>query len=191
MKHLIIIMAVLLSGCASYSETTQSQQLGANVHRVSMRGNALNSSTDAQDYALLKAAEITIDSGNRYFVITNSQDKTRRTSYTKPGTSTSTTYGSATANTTADIYGNQYYGTTNVKGTATTNTTYRPGQTTNYVHPGVDMMIETYADKPNTSHFDATEIIKYLGSKYNPKRWGKTGETGNKNKALMRVLLGM
>jgi len=105
MKKFIIGAALLaLTGCATYGDTTESQQLGSDVHRISMRGNAFNKTTDAQDFALLKAAEVAIDSGNKYFVISNTQDKTRHNSYTTQGTSTSNTYGTATAN----AYGNQY-----------------------------------------------------------------------------------
>ena len=108
MKKLLIgISIILLSGCATYSETTESQQLASDVYRISMRGNAFSEDTDSGDFALLKAAEVTLDNGDRYFVVTNAEDKTRHTSYTSQGTSTSNTYGTVTSNTNASIYGNQ------------------------------------------------------------------------------------
>ena len=172
MKKLIIGAALLaFAGCASYGDTTKSQQLGENIHRVSMRGNALNNTNDAQDFALLKAAETTIDSGYRYFIVTNAEDRTKHTSYTEPSRATSNTYVSGTANTTGNIYGNQYQGTTNLYGNSTTSTTYTPGQTYNFTKPGVDVMIRTFSEPPSAPHFDALEITKYLGVKLNPKRW--------------------
>jgi len=164
MKKLIIVAMLALSACeTTYESGTKSQQLADNVHRISMRGNGATSKTQATDYAVLKAAEVTIDNGHRYFIVTNTQDATRRTSYTAPSTATTTT--NSTGN--ASIYGN----TLNAYGTTTTNSIYNPAQTYNFTLPGLDMMIETYADKPAVGHFDAQQVTKYLGAKLNPDRW--------------------
>lgn len=164
MKHLIIIMAVILSSCATtYEGGTKSQQIADNIHRVSMRGNAFTDTAKANDFAILKAAEITIDNGHRYFVVTNSQDATRHTTYTAPGSSSSTTNTSLSGST----FGNYFSG----YASSDTTTTYTPGQTYNFTKPGVDMMIETFKDKPYGSSFDALQVTKYLGVELNPKRW--------------------
>lgn len=174
---LLIGSALFLSGCASYSDTTTSQQLSSDMYRISMRGSTYNESSDAQDFTLLKAAEITIDAGNRYFSIVDNKDRTRIGSYTTSGSSESHTTADAT------IIGN--YAT----GTANTTTTYTPGQTHTYIKPGADVLIKTYAGKPDGNSFDAQEVIKYLGQLYNPERWGEPAD-GPIKRVTTKAMLG-
>ncbi len=161
---LFVIAALILTGCTTYADTTKAVQLGQNVHRVSMKGNAFNKQSDAQDFALLKAAEVTIDNNHKYFTIESSTDTTRHSTYTAPSTYNSTT--TTTAN--ASVFGNQ------VTGNAFSNTsgTYNQGQTHNFVKPGLDVLIKTYPNKPNVDHFEAADIVKFIGPRLNPKRWG-------------------
>lgn len=174
---LIGVVVLLLAGCASYSDTTTSQQLSSDMHRISMRGSTYNESSDAQDFTLLKAAETTIDTGNRYFSIVDNQDQTRIGSYTTNGSSKSHT----TA--TASVLGNY------ITGTADTTTSYTPGQTHTYIKPGADVLIKTYAEKPVGNSFDAQEVIKYLGQIYNPERWGKPVD-GPVKRVTTKTMLG-
>jgi len=150
---------LVLASCATYSDTTSSAQITENIHRVSMKGNALNEQSDAQEFALLKAAEVTLDSGKRYFVIINESDTTQSGVVTMPGSYSSNT--TVTANT----FGNYGYASGSTYGT------YNPAQSYAFVKPGVDILIETYDAQPSGPHFDAEEITKYLGKKLNPKRW--------------------
>ncbi|PHR93309.1 MAG: hypothetical protein COA69_05055 [Robiginitomaculum sp.] len=174
---LLVGVALWFSGCASYSDTTTSQQLSSDMYRISMRGSTYNESSDAQDFTLLKAAEITIDAGDRYFSIINSQDQTRTSSYTTNGSSESHT----TAN--ASMFGNY------ITGTANTTTSYTPGQTHFYIKPGADVLIQTYVDKPDGNSFDAQEVIKYLGQLYNPERWGEPAD-GPVKRVTTKAMLG-
>ncbi|PCI52570.1 MAG: hypothetical protein COB36_14855 [Alphaproteobacteria bacterium] len=200
-KTILGIVLLSLTACAtSYEAGTESQQYADDVHRISMRGNHFSDQSEAQEYALLKAAEVTMDSGYRYFVITNAQDKTKTRHYTSPETTDSSTYSSAygTSNTnlTASLYGNTITGnaTTNtqVYGNSTTTSTTKAAQLHTYVSPGVDVLIKTYKEKPSVGYFDSEQITKYLGSKLNPDRWGKTAATKKKKfnyKALGKAML--
>ena len=52
-----------------YTET----QISENVWKVSAAGNAFTSSPKLNDYALLRASELTINKGYKYFVVVNKQ----------------------------------------------------------------------------------------------------------------------
>ena len=175
---MVIIGATLvLTACASYTDTTQSVQLTENVHRVSMKGNAFNDPNDAQDFALLKAAEVTLDAGHRYFVINAATDTTRVSQFVDPGRTRTTTQGSSTYTGRVTGYNDPLGGTANIYGTSrhnsTSETQTRPDRVYNFVKPGVDVMIETFTDKPSVGHFDAQEIVKFIGPRLNPQRWAK------------------
>jgi len=85
----VVLVAAALGGCATvyqplesgpdpgegYSET----RLGPNTFQVSFLGNNATNRERATDFTLLRAAEICVASGYRYFVITSSQELAPRT----------------------------------------------------------------------------------------------------------------
>ena len=169
MKNLIVLFCgLLLAACSSYSSTTKGYQLDDNVFRVEMRGTADNDVNDATEYALLKAAELTIDNGAKYFTVESTMDRAKKGAIVLPGSSQSNT--TTTAN--ATLYGNSAWG----NASSTTYGTYTPAQTLNFVRPGVDVIIKTYASEPGGSFFDASKVTKYIGPRLNPERWGKPKE---------------
>lgn len=90
-----------------------------NTYRIVARGNGYTDGIAIQDYALLKAAEVTLQSGNTHFVIGGANDSSRNESFTTAGTMQTTFVGS------------------------TAFTTFNPGYTINYVKPGQDLIIHT------------------------------------------------
>lgn len=119
-----ILLAALLVGCQ-----TPYQEMGAtggvvampitnDTYRISARGNGFTDPTAVQDYSLLKAAEVTLQSGNTHFVILGSQDATSRDYGRTPGTMHT------------NVYGNTAF------------TTYNPGVTYDIVKPGQDLLIQ-------------------------------------------------
>lgn len=89
MKRLIIVVVLLgLAGCATgyqskgmtggYSET----RLQENMYRVNYRGNGHTDMDEAQDYALLRAAELAIEHGYKYIEVAQ-EDSRFKTSYNK------------------------------------------------------------------------------------------------------------
>jgi len=150
----IAIVSIALLGCATpyqrigltggYSET----QLGDNVFHVSFRGNGYTSYERASDFALLRSAELALEHGFRYFVIVESQKRTKIVTHTTP--STSYTTGSMYS------YGNYAYGTA-------TTTTYG-GQTYFISKPRVSYTILCFKEKPKIKGlvFDAEFVAKSI-----------------------------
>ncbi len=85
MKRFIIVMALMLSGCASAvkygavganwwaSDTGYSERkISQDTYHVLFQGNGHNTSVDCQGYFLRRAAEIAHDQGFAYFVVKDS-----------------------------------------------------------------------------------------------------------------------
>jgi hypothetical protein len=154
-------LSLYIYGCASqykpqgfgggFSET----QLGENIFRVAFRGNGFTSRERASDLNLLRSAEISRQYGFNYFIIVESDQYTKKSTYTSP--STSHTTGSATA------VGNYAYG-------SATTTTYG-GQTYRISKPRSVNTIVCFKDKPENSGlvFEASFIISSLKRKYKIK----------------------
>ena len=72
--------------------------LDSDTSRVSFRGNGYTSSDKVETYLLYRCAELTIKRGFDYFVIVDSKDETKQSSYTTSGSfSSSTMYSGNTA----------------------------------------------------------------------------------------------
>ena len=80
MKNILLTLMVFgLVGCTTpyqskgitggYTET----QISENIWKVSAAGNAFTSTPKLNDYALLRASELTINKGYKYFVVVNKQ----------------------------------------------------------------------------------------------------------------------
>ena len=112
MKNLFYTLSIIL--ISSCSTTYQSSgftggyvdtQLSETLWKVSVKGNAYTSSSTVGDYALLRASELTLEKGYKYFVVA-SEDKNKTSSIAKLGNNTSYTTGMI------DGYGN-FSSTTN------------------------------------------------------------------------------
>ena len=159
MKYLSILALVMafLQGCATtyqgsgfsggYSET----QLDENVFKVTFRGNGYTSRERASDFALLRSAELTLQSGYKYFAVIDANSYTSNSTYTTPTTS----------NTTANVYGSDNYAYGN-----TTTTTYG-GQAYNISRPSTSNTIVCFKEKPeNVFNYNAEFIYKNIIQKY-------------------------
>jgi hypothetical protein len=149
-----------LAGCATsyqsnsltggYSQT----QLAPDVFRVSFRGNGYTTPERAQDYALLRASELTLEKGFTCFALVDEKSSTT--------TQGITTAGSAHTTGTAYQYGNSvsYSG----------NTTYVPGQTITIRRPTSGVMVRCFKTKPEDIFtFDAAFLQNSLREKYKIK----------------------
>jgi hypothetical protein len=102
MRRIGLIAAILiLSGCATDYQrqgTTflgwwdgygySSTQIDTNVFQVTFKGNAYTESDRANNFALLRSAELTLENGYEYFVIIDAQKYSKNSSDTTPTTST-------------------------------------------------------------------------------------------------------
>lgn len=146
---LFFVCGVVLSGCATgykqsgitggYSET----QLSENAFRVAFNGNGYANRERVFDFALLRAAEVAIQHGFRYFVVVDSANDSSLSTYTAPS---------------------QTYSTNGAYGQSTT----YPGQTYLITKPSAVNTIVCFAEKPSNAAmvFDADFLQKSLKLKY-------------------------
>ena len=88
----VYYLAVLIhvSGCAttyqpnSFSGGFSETQLDSNVFRVSFRGNGLTGAERAEEMALLRSAELTLNNGFSHFAIVDASSRTSYSSFTAP-----------------------------------------------------------------------------------------------------------
>ena len=147
-----------LSGCATsyqqkgftggYSET----QLAPDVFRVNFAGNGYTSSDRAQDFALLRAAELSLERGFRYFALLDESSSNELSTFTTTGS----------AYTTGSVHGSGN------SATYSGHTTYTPGQTDLIAKPRTGLLIRGFIDKPNDIYtFDAEFLQQSVKRKYN------------------------
>ena len=138
-RWLTVLLLLTLSACGT---TYQSQswtggfsevQLDENIFEITFKGNAFVDASTVRDYAMLRAAEVTLDHGFEYFVVADEDNWTKIQTVTTGGNSSTTTYSGT-------VSGNM------VSGTA--NTAYNPPQTTTYNKPRSLKTIVTFHEKP-------------------------------------------
>ena len=143
----------VFAGCATsyqsnsltggYSET----QLAPDVFRISFRGNGYTTPERAQDYALLRASELTLEKGFTCLALVDEKSSTT--------TQGITTAGSAQTTGTAYQYGNSV--------------SY-PGQTITIRRPTSGVMVRCFKTKPEDIFtFDAAFLQNSLREKYKIK----------------------
>ena len=84
MRNSIVMAAfsIILMGCAtsyqkeSYTGGFSETQLGENVFQVSFSGNSYTSRKKASDFTLLRAAELSLENGFKYFIVVDSEKYT-------------------------------------------------------------------------------------------------------------------
>lgn len=158
MKWSIACLAFLaLGGCATPYQSTSftggfsETQLAPNVFRVKFRGNGYTSDERTSDFALLRAADLTLLNGYRYFGVAAEGTDYSSQAVTMPSTS-------STAVTTSST-GNWAY--------ATTTTT--PGQTLLFRFPSSTSTIICFKENPNGDLFDASFVARSIRQKYRIK----------------------
>lgn len=162
MKKLIALVVVAaLAGCAtsyqakSFSGGFSETQLDKNVFRVSFQGNGYTQSERAEDFALLRSAELTLKHGFTHFAIVDGRQSNDYAVMTTPTQSYTT--GSVTA------YGNTAYGSAH--------TTTTGGQSFIVKKPSSTNTIVCFNGKPDNGAFvyDAQFIYNSLTEKYGIK----------------------
>ena len=155
---LLTLLVLALAACATpyqprgllggYAET----QLGENIFRVSFTGNGDTSVERAEDFALLRSAEVALEHGFTHFVVIAEKDQSQYVTHREPTRSVS----SQTSTTSRD--------TTRTKTTTTTS----GGQTTVVRQPGTVNLIACFNGKPDVPGmvFDAQFLVNSLTQKY-------------------------
>jgi hypothetical protein len=157
-SYICVIAAASLLGCATayqaqglsggFTET----QLAENVWRVSFQGNGYTRRDRAEDLALLRSAELTLQSGYTHFGLADSRTNNDVSAFTTPATYRTT--GSAT------VSGNNIYGSS---------TTRQIGGDTMFINkPSTTNTVVMFKGAPEQrgTVFDAQFICRSLGAKY-------------------------
>jgi hypothetical protein len=161
-RLLAIALASAIFGCASSYQPSGSSitggfketRLGPDVFRVTFSGNGYTPADRVQDFAMLRAAELTLANGAPFFVVMSTADRSRTETHVTPGTS-------HTTGTIADHGSKDKYSET---------TTYTPPRTETFNMPGVEMVIRTLQSKPDRElAFDAKFIVISIRAKYDLK----------------------
>jgi hypothetical protein len=159
--HILTVTAVVsLSGCAttyhsnSYTGGFSETQLAPDTFRVMFSGNSYTSGERAQDFALLRAAELTLQGGFSHFAIVDENNSTTAQTFTTPGQ----------AYTTGSAFGNGNMAT------YSSFTTYTPGQTYTFYKPQTGLLIKCFQTVPDgVSTFDAAFLQHSIRQKYGMK----------------------
>lgn len=91
MKKLLLLVMGTLIGCAtpyqsaSFMGGFDETKLSNNSYQVNFRGNKYSSTQRATDFTLLRSAELTLENGYAYFVVVDSQNRTRQSLDYNPG----------------------------------------------------------------------------------------------------------
>jgi len=97
MRHISLIALVfIISSCKTgygsagfmggYSDT----QINETTWKVSVGGNAYTSQMTIRDYAMLRASELTLEKGYKYFVVLSDDNSVSKTQVTSNGTANTT-----------------------------------------------------------------------------------------------------
>lgn len=155
MKILFTLAMLMLAGCSTPYQSTgiaggfTETQLDKNVFRVAFVGNGFTRSNQAEDFALLRSAELTLKHGFKYFAIVNEKSEKDLSTYTTPRYSTISSTG---------------------------NVTTTGGHTNFIAKPSSTMTIVCFNEKPSSSAlvYDAEFIHKSIGGKYGVVKPGTT-----------------
>jgi hypothetical protein len=155
-----ILITLILQGCATpYSSQgfmggfTESR-LDSNVFIVNFKGNGFTSSEKAKDYTLLRSAELALEHGYSYFVVTDSLSYNSNVYMHTP----------TTVNTSASAYGNRNY----VYGQATT--TVNGGDIITVAKPNESAVVVMFREKPEgVFSYNAKFLVKELKKNYGIK----------------------
>lgn len=156
----LIAVMLILSGCGATpyqrigaggylgaSGGYSSTQLDANVFEVMFKGNSDTSRNRANNFVLLRSAELAIENGYEYFVIIDTQQYSKNSIFTTPTTSTTKI-------------------TPNIDGTATAKTIMDGGKTHLVSEPRSSKTIVCFNEKPEGFSYNARFIEKSLKKKY-------------------------
>ncbi len=153
---LVCALAVLTAACATPYKTSgimggvDDLQLNDSTFQITVRGNGYTSQERVRDFVMLRASELAIGHGYRYFAFAGAADVSRTAAITTPGTSTTTTTGYVT--------GTPYM----ASGTATSTTVDMPPVTTRLFFPGAAVTVVL----SNTGGLDAQLIHAQLAPRY-------------------------
>lgn len=160
MKRIFVVLfaAIAMIGCSTqyqpegFTGGFNDTQLSKDVFRISFTGNGYTSSDKVGDFVLLRAAELSMKNGYRYFAVIDGKETAAHSSYTTP--TTYQTYGHV----------NNYGDTMSYSGT----TYARGGQTFDATRHKNTIIIKCLVDDKQGG-YSAEFISKNIKAKYKIK----------------------
>ena len=136
LKNFSVLGFLALAGCVGptgyqpvgFKGGYADKMLSADTAAVGFEGNGFTDITRVRAMVLLRCAEVTLEHGYRYFVITGVYDIGRLSSFTTHGTATTNTYGNISG---------LGYGSNSATLIAQSDTTITPPQTVTQYKPGL------------------------------------------------------
>jgi len=161
MKLVICVLFVAFTcGCATSYQSTgftggySDTELAPDIFRVVFRGNAYTAAERVQDFALLRASELTLQQGSAYFALIDESNTVTPFNINTPGQAQTIGSGFVTGNTV----------------TYSSYTTYYPGQTYTLYKPKTGLLVKSFKEKPEGIFtFDAAFLQQSLKQKYRIK----------------------
>lgn len=113
----LLISLALLVGCSGQPAYVRSQftsdlsetQISENAWRVVFTGGASWSMTNAENHALLRCADITLQNGFKYFVMDSSDSMSKSGTISMPDSSTTTLIGNTAYTSSSSVAGISYF----------------------------------------------------------------------------------
>lgn len=171
MKNIILflLLPIFLLGCASsykkngFSGGYSEIQLDKNIYQVYFRGNGFTSIERAEDFAMLRSAELTLEKGYKYFLVYNSKNSSHRFTYTEP--QEIQTNINMNTNGTLNNYGHSAVYSSSSYGTSYTKIS--GGKTYDIIKPNTKNTIVMFNEKPkNAVVINAKLLMISLKNKY-------------------------
>lgn len=171
-NNLFLFSMLGLTGCATGYHSTgftggfHETQLAPDIFRVAFHGNGYTSMDRAQDFTLLRAAELTLANGYHCFAIINESHLERPFTVTTPATAS--TYSSGMASGNGTISGNQWSDYSYYHGQSTT--VVDPGQTFTFFKPSSGLLIRCFSNPPpHVFTFNASFLHEKIRAEYHLK----------------------
>lgn len=170
----LAVLVLFLGGCATgYQQQGLTggytdMKIQDDIFKVGFSGNSYCGSARAEDFTLLRSAEVALENGYKYFVILDEKSGTITEAYTTPVTSQTTTqtHGSVRGAAYSNMYVGSYDGTT----AGTTN--YSGGDTYIFRRPSTRNTIKCFKEKPEGISgmiYDAEQIKANMRKQYRIK----------------------
>jgi len=178
-KAILLLIVLFLSGCATGYQKQgltggyTDMKIQDDIFKVGFKGNAKCSLERAEDFTLLRCAEVAIENGYAYFVVIDGKSGVRTSSYTTPLVAHTSGSSSGSVDVQIDnIRNGQAAGSGTYSGTYSENTYFTGGETYIFRKPSTTNTIKCFKQKPDgipTTVYDAekirTNIRKYYGMK--------------------------
>lgn len=156
LKIIVIFFAVqLLTSCSTgYKEMgfgggVTAEQVSSDTFRIKARGNGFTSKSKVEDFVMMKAAEITLQSGGTHFFLSNTRDASRNATIQSP------TY--------VDTVRTRHGAHSVIKG----------GEITSIYNPGQDSFVKILLIKEGevipSGVYSAKEVVQFTGARLNKK----------------------